>query len=82
MVSMDTQIQKFKLKDRYYVRQHNKGNIDVLNITQPRVIEGIYLSYLGVGTDIIKTNIPIQIKSLNLVTIVTIPVIEFNKRAV
>ncbi|PIM95482.1 Methionine synthase [Candidatus Hodgkinia cicadicola] len=54
--SMDTQIQKFKLKDRHYGGKQNKDNNDVLNITQPKVIEKIHLSYLEAGADIIKTN--------------------------
>ncbi len=54
--SMDTQIQKFKLKDRHYGGKQNKNNNDVLNITQPKVIEKIHLSYLEAGADIIKTN--------------------------
>ena len=62
MVSMDTQIQKFKLKDRHFVGQNNRGNIDVLNITQPRIIERIHLSYLEVGTDINQDEYP-QFKS-------------------
>ena len=54
--SMDTQIQKFKLKDRHYGGKNNKSNKDILNITQPRVIEKIHLSYLEAGADIIVTN--------------------------
>ncbi len=53
---MGTQIQKFKLKDRHYGGKENRGNNDVLNITQPRVIEKIHLDYLNAGADIIETN--------------------------
>ncbi|KON71491.1 B12-dependent methionine synthase [Candidatus Hodgkinia cicadicola] len=54
--AMGTQIQKFKLKDRHYGGKKNKGNNDILNITQPKVIEKIHLSYLEAGADIIETN--------------------------
>ncbi|PIM95427.1 Methionine synthase [Candidatus Hodgkinia cicadicola] len=54
--SMDTQIRKFKLKDRHYGGKQNRGNNNILNITQPKVIEKIHLSYLEAGADIIVTN--------------------------
>ncbi len=54
--AMGTQIQKFRLKDRHYGGKQNRGNNDILNMTQPKVIEKIHLSYLEVGVDIIETN--------------------------
>ena len=33
-----------------------KGNNDLLNLTQPAIIEGIHASYLEAGADIISTN--------------------------
>ncbi|WP_283615348.1 homocysteine S-methyltransferase family protein, partial [Mycolicibacterium poriferae] len=33
-----------------------QGNNDLLNLTQPQIIEGIHREYLEVGADIIETN--------------------------
>jgi 5-methyltetrahydrofolate--homocysteine methyltransferase len=33
-----------------------KNNSDILNLTQPQIIEGIHKQYLDAGADIIETN--------------------------
>ncbi len=54
--SIDTQIQKFKLKKCCYGNSFSRENIDVLNFTQPKVIERIHNDYLNSGADVLTTN--------------------------
>ncbi|MFT7590965.1 MAG: 5-methyltetrahydrofolate--homocysteine methyltransferase [bacterium] len=61
--AMGTMIQGFKLSendyrgDRFANYEHSiKGNNDLLNITQPSIIEKIHGSFLEAGADIIETN--------------------------
>ncbi|MFP2998129.1 methionine synthase [Candidatus Hodgkinia cicadicola] len=53
--AMGTQIQKFKLKQRHYGKTA-RGNNDILNITQPKLIEKIHTDYLNAGADVLETN--------------------------
>ena len=61
--AMGTMIQEYKLEDKDYRGErfrdfpHDvKGNNDLLNITQPKIIEAIHKAYLDAGADIIETN--------------------------
>ncbi|ATY93472.1 Methionine synthase [Candidatus Hodgkinia cicadicola] len=59
--AMGTQIQKYKLKNKHYITRLRptkiqKGNNDILNITQPKLIEKIHTDYIKAGSDIIETN--------------------------
>lgn len=61
--AMGTMIQQYKLDEGEYRGNllknysHNvKGNNELLNLTQPDIIEAIHLKYLSVGCDIIETN--------------------------
>src|SRR3984885_1705610 len=61
--AMGTMIQTYKLDEAAFRGERFadwpkdlKGNNDVLNITQPRVIEEIHRQYLEAGADIIETN--------------------------
>ncbi|XXN19770.1 MAG: methionine synthase [Candidatus Hodgkinia cicadicola] len=59
--AMGTQIQKYKLKNKHYATRIDstkvqKGNNDILNITQPKIIEKIHTDYIKAGSDIIETN--------------------------
>ncbi len=54
--AMGTQIQKFKLKKCHYGSAVCKGNNDILNFTQPKIIEKIHTDYLHSGADILTTN--------------------------
>lgn len=61
--AMGTEIQKHKLSeedfrgDRFADWESDlKGNNDLLSITKPEIIRGIYRSYLEAGADIIETN--------------------------
>ncbi len=61
--AMGTMIQQYKLEEKDYrgSRFANfhldiKGNNDLLNITQPQIIEAIHCAYLDAGADIIETN--------------------------
>jgi 5-methyltetrahydrofolate--homocysteine methyltransferase len=52
------QIDEAKFRGSQFV-QHSKdlrGNFDVLNITQPQIVQGVQRAYLDAGADIIKTN--------------------------
>jgi 5-methyltetrahydrofolate--homocysteine methyltransferase len=56
-------IQKHKLTETQYRgerfkdhRRDQKGNNDLLSITQPKIISGIHEAYLDAGADIIETN--------------------------
>lgn len=61
--AMGTMIQRHKLSEtdfrgkEFANHSHDlKGNNDLLNITQPDIIEAIHLAYLEAGADIIETN--------------------------
>ncbi|HKK41256.1 MAG TPA: methionine synthase [Bacteroidales bacterium] len=61
--AMGTMIQKFKLREEDYrgerFREHpmpQKGNNDLLSITNPEVIKSIHRQYLEAGADLITTN--------------------------
>ena len=61
--AMGTMIQQYKLGeaeyrgDRFKNWQRDvKGNSDLLNITQPQIIEEIHRKYLEAGADIVETN--------------------------
>jgi 5-methyltetrahydrofolate--homocysteine methyltransferase len=61
--AMGTMIQRYKLGEKDYRGEkfkdwHTdvKGNSDLLNITQPQIIEAIHKQYLEAGADIIETN--------------------------
>jgi 5-methyltetrahydrofolate--homocysteine methyltransferase len=61
--AMGTMIQKHRLQEEDYrgerFRNHQKqqkGNNDLLSVTRPEIIGGIYRSYLEAGADIITTN--------------------------
>ena len=61
--AMGTMIQQYKLEEKDYRGERFanfhldiKGNNDLLNITQPAIIEAIHKAYLEAGADIIETN--------------------------
>ena len=61
--AMGTMIQKHKLEEEDYrgdrykdVEQLMKGNNDMLSVTKPEVIKGIYTQYLEAGSNMIGTN--------------------------
>ena len=61
--AMGTMVQRFRLQEDGYrgdrFRDHPiglKNNNDVLNLTQPQIIEQIHREYLAAGSDIIETN--------------------------
>jgi 5-methyltetrahydrofolate--homocysteine methyltransferase len=61
--AMGTMVQRFRLQEEDYrggrFRDHPiglKNNNDVLNLTQPQIIEQIHREYLAAGADIIETN--------------------------
>lgn len=61
--AMGTMIQRYKLTEEDYRGERfkdsvilQKGNNDLLCLTQPEIIEAIHREYLEVGTDIIETN--------------------------
>src|SRR6516225_3016227 len=62
--AMGTMIQQYKLSEADYrgERFRNwqgkdlKGSLELLNLTQPQVIEEIHSNYLNAGADIIETN--------------------------
>ncbi|SEK89754.1 5-methyltetrahydrofolate--homocysteine methyltransferase [Chitinophaga rupis] len=61
--AMGTMIQRYKLEESDYrgerFKDHHsdvKGNNDLLNLTQPAIIEAIHKAYLDAGADIIETN--------------------------
>src|SRR5215204_984894 len=61
--AMGTMIQRYKLGEKEYRGERFKdwhtdvkGNSDLLNITQPQIIEAIHKQYLEAGADIIETN--------------------------
>ena len=61
--AMGTMIQRHNLSEEQYrgerfksVAMLQKGNIDLLTLTQPKIIEQIHTEYLEAGADIIQTN--------------------------
>lgn len=61
--AMGTMIQRHKLQEADFRGERFadwasdvKGNNDLLNLTQPAIIEGIHREYLEAGADIIETN--------------------------
>lgn len=61
--AMGTMIQRYKLTEEDYRGERfkdseilQKGNNDILCLTQPQIIEAIHREYLNVGADIIETN--------------------------
>lgn len=61
--AMGTMIQKYKLAENDYrgekfkdCKNLQKGNNDLLSITQPQIIGNIHREYLEAGADIIETN--------------------------
>jgi 5-methyltetrahydrofolate--homocysteine methyltransferase len=61
--AMGTMIQRHKLTEEQYrgarfkdYPRDVKGNNELLSITQPHIIKGIYSEYLEAGSDIIETN--------------------------
>jgi len=61
--AMGTMIQRYKLEEEDYRGEQfknspslQKGNNDLLNITQPKIINNIHEEYLAAGADIIETN--------------------------
>jgi 5-methyltetrahydrofolate--homocysteine methyltransferase len=62
--AMGTMIQRYKLSEADYRGERFvhwkgkdlKGSLELLNITQPQVIEEIHWNYLQAGADIIETN--------------------------
>lgn len=61
--AMGTMIQRYKLAEEDFrgtrfknVPKSQKGNNDLLSITQPHIIEEIHRAYLAAGADIIETN--------------------------
>jgi 5-methyltetrahydrofolate--homocysteine methyltransferase len=61
--AMGTIIQRYRLEEAGYrgarFKDHPrelKGNADLLNLTQPQIIEEIHREYLKAGADIIETN--------------------------
>ncbi len=61
--AMGTMIQRHKPTEETYRGERFKdwpcdvkNNSDILNLTQPQIIEGIHRQYLEAGADIIETN--------------------------
>src|SRR5213080_5298717 len=62
--AMGTMIQRRKLSEKDYRQKQFqdwkgkdlKGCLELLNLTQPQVVEEIHTEYLGAGADIIETN--------------------------
>jgi 5-methyltetrahydrofolate--homocysteine methyltransferase len=62
--AMGTMIQAYKLSEADYRGERFsdwkgkdlKGSLELLNMTQPDVIEEIHLNYLKAGADVIETN--------------------------
>jgi len=61
---MGTMVQRYKLSEEQYrgarfaahPAKHLKGDLELLQLTQPEVIEEIHAQYLEAGADIIETN--------------------------
>src|SRR5216110_2260248 len=62
--AMGTMIQRYKLSEQDYRGKRFadwngkdlKGSLELLNLTQPQVVEEIHTAYLDAGADIIETN--------------------------
>lgn len=61
--AMGTMIQRYKLTEEQFRGERFKGhpgdlkgNNEILNITQPQIIEDIHSAYLDAGADIVETN--------------------------
>ena len=61
--AMGTMIQSYELDEEGYRGERfidhpmlQKGNNDLLSLTQPTIIEEIHLAYLRAGADLIETN--------------------------
>lgn len=61
--AMGTAIQALKLEEEDYrneelggINNEQKGNQDILNLTQPAKIQAIHEAYLAAGADIVETN--------------------------
>lgn len=61
--AMGTMIQRFQLEEAGYRGERFKnwhkdvkGNNDLLNLTQPGIIQSIHLEYFNAGADIVETN--------------------------
>src|SRR5947207_14320957 len=62
--AMGTMIQGYKLSEADYRGERFrdwqgkdlKGSLELLNLTQPQIIEEIHSQYLEAGTDIVETN--------------------------
>jgi 5-methyltetrahydrofolate--homocysteine methyltransferase len=61
--AMGTMIQRYKLSEEQFrgdrFKDHPgdlKGNNEILNVTQPQIIEDIHTAYLEAGADIVETN--------------------------
>src|ERR1043166_836117 len=62
--AMGTMIQQRRLSEQHYrgtrfadwEGKDLKGSLELLNLTQPQVVEEIHAAYLDAGADIIETN--------------------------
>ena len=61
--AMGTALQQYKLQEEDFrgteFKDHEKslkGNNDLLSLTRPDVVQGVYESYLEAGADILETN--------------------------
>src|SRR4030095_627485 len=62
--AMGTMIQQYKLSEQDYRGKRFadwngkdlKGSLELLNLTQPQVVEEIHAAYLEAGADLIETN--------------------------
>src|SRR3982751_3340867 len=62
--AMGTMIQQYKLSEAEYRGKRFrdwkgkdlKGSLELLNLTQPQVVEEIHKAYLDAGADVIETN--------------------------
>ncbi len=62
--AMGTMVQRYKLSEEQFrgarfaqhPAKHLKGNLELLQLTRPEVIEEIHTHYLEAGADIIETN--------------------------
>src|SRR5437016_6463088 len=62
--AMGTMIQQYKLSEQGYRGKRFadwegkdlKGSLELLNLTQPQVVEEIHAAYLDAGADVIETN--------------------------
>src|SRR5687767_8306721 len=61
--AMGTMVQTYKLNEAQFRgerfkdwKKDLKGLVDLLNVTQPKIIEEIHRKYLEAGADIIETN--------------------------